>query len=133
MGLFKNLMNKIFRAGGNAEAPPDAFKPGQSSTESRVEAAQRQGVPLAVAQQDDASRTERDARRDCMRYTGSRITARRADREARADVDSDEKIDRLDRDGCVAANGRVYSREDLRRTGEVDIADALRKLDPAIR
>ena len=87
----------------------------------------------AVVQQDATARTERDARRDCMRYTGSRITARRADREARADVDSDEKIDRLDRDGCVAANGRVYSREDLRRTGEVDIADALRKLDPAIR
>ncbi|MGH8074311.1 MAG: hypothetical protein ACREO4_09575 [Lysobacter sp.] len=89
----------------------------------------------AVAQQDDASRTERDTRRDCMRYTGSRISARRASREARAqaDVEAEEKVGQLDRDGCVAANGRVYSREDLRRTGEVDIADALRKLDPAIR
>lgn len=87
----------------------------------------------AVAQQDDTSRTERDARRDCMRYTGSRITASRADRKARADVDTDETINQLDRDDCVAANGRVYSRDDLRRTGEVDIADALRKLDPAIR
>lgn len=88
-----------------------------------------------VAQQGDASRTERDARRDCMRYTGSRISARRANREAhaQADVEAEEKVGQLDRDGCVAANGRVYSREDLRRTGEVDIADALRKLDPAIR
>ena len=34
---------------------------------------------------------------------------------------------------CVAANGRVYSREDIDRTGEIDLADALRKLDPAIR
>jgi hypothetical protein len=49
MGLFGTLMNKIFHAGANAEAPPDAFKPGQSSTESRVEAAQRQGVPVAQA------------------------------------------------------------------------------------
>jgi len=45
MGLFKNLMNKIFHAAGNAEAPPDALKPGQSN-ESRVAAAQRTGVPL---------------------------------------------------------------------------------------
>lgn len=45
MGLFGNLMNKIFRAGGNAEAPPDALKPGQSN-ESRVSAAERTGVPL---------------------------------------------------------------------------------------
>jgi len=41
-------MNKIFHAGAKAEAPPDAFRPGQS-TESRVEAAQRQGVPVAAA------------------------------------------------------------------------------------
>ena len=31
MGLFKNLMYKIFHAAGNAEAPPDARKPGESS------------------------------------------------------------------------------------------------------
>jgi hypothetical protein len=48
MGLFGTLMTKIFHAGANAEAPKDAFKPGQS-TESRVEAAQRQGVPVAAA------------------------------------------------------------------------------------
>jgi hypothetical protein len=48
MGLFSNIMNKIFHAGANAEAPPDAAKPGQN-TESRVEAARRQGVPVAVA------------------------------------------------------------------------------------
>ena len=90
-----------------------------------------------VAKHGSESRAERDARRDCMRYTGSRITASRADRKARADAaadaDVDEAVNELDRDDCIAANGRVYSREDLRRTGEVDIADALRKLDPAIR
>jgi hypothetical protein len=48
MGLFKNLMNKIFHAGANAEAPPDALKPGQQ-LESRVEAAQRTGLPVGVA------------------------------------------------------------------------------------
>lgn len=49
MGMFSNLMNKIFHAGGVAEAPPDAFKPGVTPNESRVEAAQRQGVPVAQA------------------------------------------------------------------------------------
>lgn len=48
MGLFGTLMQKIFHAGAVAEAPPDALKPGMSG-ESRVEAARRQGVPVAAA------------------------------------------------------------------------------------
>lgn len=47
MGLFKNILNKIFHAGGNAETPHDARRPGQSS-ESRVAAAARTGVPLGT-------------------------------------------------------------------------------------
>lgn len=47
MGLFKNILNKIFHAGGNAEAPHDAVQPGQSN-ESRVSAAARTGVPLGT-------------------------------------------------------------------------------------
>ncbi|HEX6641789.1 MAG TPA: DUF3597 domain-containing protein [Thermoanaerobaculia bacterium] len=56
MGLFGTLMNKIFHAGANAVAPPDALKPGQSG-ESRVEAAQRQGVPVAAAVPGGATAT----------------------------------------------------------------------------
>ena len=48
MGMFNDLMQKIFRAGAKAEAPPDAAKPGVSP-ESRVSAAARQGVPVALA------------------------------------------------------------------------------------
>lgn len=48
MGLFSNLMNKIFHAAGNAEAPPDAARAGQENI-SRVEATARQGVPVAQA------------------------------------------------------------------------------------
>ena len=48
MGLFSKLMQKIFHGAANAEAPPDAWKPGTSG-ESRVEAANRQGVPVAQA------------------------------------------------------------------------------------
>lgn len=35
MGLFGKIMDKIFRGGATAEAPHDAYKPGQSN-ESRV-------------------------------------------------------------------------------------------------
>ena len=48
MGLFGNLMNKIFRGGAEAETPHDALQPGQSN-ESRVQAANRQGVPVGQA------------------------------------------------------------------------------------
>ena len=48
MGLFNELMQKIFHASANAAAPADAAKPGVSP-ESRVSAAARQGVPVAIA------------------------------------------------------------------------------------
>jgi hypothetical protein len=48
MGMFGDLMGKIFRAGANAEAPKDAAR-GGAVPESRVQAAARQGVPVAVA------------------------------------------------------------------------------------
>lgn len=47
MGMFGDLMGKIFGA-GKAERPPDAA-PGGVRQESRVEAAQRQGVPVGQA------------------------------------------------------------------------------------
>jgi hypothetical protein len=46
--MFSNLMNKIFHAAGNAERPEDAAAPGVVP-ESRVQAAQRQGVPVSMA------------------------------------------------------------------------------------
>ena len=66
--------------------------------------------------------------RNCLRQTGSRIVANANANATRSASDRSDKRGQR----CVAANGRVYSREDIDRTGEVDIADALRKLDPAI-
>ena len=48
MGMFKDLMQKIFHAGANAAAPVDAARPGVAP-ESRVSAAARQGVPVGMA------------------------------------------------------------------------------------
>ena len=86
-------------------------------------------TPPADTRTSTETTVGRDARRDCMRYTGSHILARRSERNA----PPAEAIGELDRDECISANGRVYSRDDLMRTGETDIADALRRLDPAIR
>lgn len=55
----------------------------------------------------------------CLRSTGSLLRPRRH-RDARGPA-------------CVNASGRVYTQEDLRRSGAIDIADALRRLDSGIR
>ena len=83
-----------------------------------VQAAEPQGgaasdKPTAV--QDEAKKhAVNDAH--CLRHTGTRITSRADNRKMRT----------------CSAIGRSYTREDLDRTGEVNLADALRKLDPAV-
>ena len=75
-------------------------------------------APVAAQRADaDARRQVKEelADRSCLRHTGSRLIGR----------------DRGDR-RCATAAGRAYSREDLDRTGSTDLADALRRLDPAI-
>lgn len=54
--------------------------------------------------------------RSCLKETGSRL-APRPDSKGRK---------------CVNAIGRSYTREDLDRTGTIDLGDALRRLDPAV-
>ncbi len=84
---------------------------------------------VAHAQQqeeEEESMRERSQRaspadRFCIRETGSRITAARNARSRRAEQE------------CVTGGGRVYTREDIDRTGSADIRDALRRLDPSIR
>lgn len=80
----------------------------------------------AQEEPEEAARSRaKDARkaddRFCIEQTGSRITAARNARSR-----SDEKE-------CVNAGGRVYTREDIERSGSVDLQDALRRLDPSIR
>jgi len=55
--------------------------------------------------------------RNCLRQTGSRIVAHR---KAKGERD------------CLPLPGRTYSRDDIERTGQTDIANALRRLDPSI-
>ena len=97
-----------------------------ASTASPVTAAPPQQAQAAATA--DVERAVAD--RFCLRETGSLVTAQRNARVARADRANRDAAARPD---CVAASGRSYSREDLDRTGSVDTAEALRRLDPAIR
>ena len=69
--------------------------------------------PAASASETRAAR-EPEVDRHCLKETGTRIRARAGDRR------------------CTAFAGRVYSRVDIERTGEVDLAAALRRLDTSI-
>ncbi|TZF90288.1 hypothetical protein [Cognatilysobacter lacus] len=80
-------------------------------------------APAAPTRQSDAERAEQDAKVDrfCLRETGTLIRRRAPKTGAR--------------DGrCTSMQtGRVYTQDDLRSTGQVDIASALRMLDPSVR
>lgn len=89
-------------------------------------AASAQSTDAAADEPEEAQNNTRvDARakaneRVCIQQTGSRIVAAR-------NKSNDDETE------CVAAGGRVYTRADIESTGSVDLADALRKLDPSIR
>lgn len=72
------------------------------------------GVVAADARADAGSRPANKKANDaqCLRQTGSRIQSRAK--------------------GDCAAYGRSYDRNDLNRTGEIDTASALRRLDPSV-
>ncbi len=65
----------------------------------------------------------REPIRNCMRTTGSRIVA--------AENMRAEKHGKPQR--CASGPGRVYSSDDLERTGHINLLDALRSLDTSIR
>lgn len=92
-------------------------------------AAQQPAADSAQPQDEHATAIGADssdmlADRNCLRYTGSRITAsRNATRIRRGEKAPAE---------CANAPGRSYTEEDLRRTGQTNVADALRMLDPSV-
>jgi hypothetical protein len=71
-------------------------------------------VQVADQVNDDAAKPY------CLQDTGSLITVRQNRQLAKPDKK------------CAPATGRSYSRRDLDRTGSINAADALRRLDPSI-
>ena len=102
------MMKRLLVAGvlGAAAFAVSAEPPVQSEADAR-----------AQAQLEAEAEVQKDADRTCMRYTGTHIQTRAMGEKGK---------------DCVVAHGRVYSRDDLERTGELDIADALRRLDTSI-
>ena len=76
---------------------------------------------MVSAENDDASTTPANAGAAatikplpwCLRETGSHLPRNASE--------------------CVAATGRVYSREEIDRSGATNLGEALQRLDPAIR
>jgi len=110
IALFTALLGLAFAAAAQTAAPA----PAEPAAEPAVV------TPAASAEQADALENVATRNlaedRNCLRETGSRVI--RADSKGRK---------------CVNAPGRSYTREDINSTGAVDLADALRRLDPSIR
>lgn len=99
-----------------------------------AQAAEPQPTPASDATasaQSDAKRSDAEKPQAsdayCLRHTGTRITSRAADK-----ADANAATAGKSRTCSNGVIGRAYTREDLDRTGDINLADALRKLDPAI-
>lgn len=105
------LLGLAFAAVAQTPAPvPVETTAPQASTVPASDAA-RSASKDEVASKDDVSD------RSCLKETGSRL-APRPDSKGRK---------------CINATGRAYTKDDLDSTGAIDLKDALRRLDPAVR
>lgn len=95
---------------------------------STATAQQRQSEPASPSPLTQ----QRAANVDCLQQTGSRIVAAENAHTDRRQTRGPSRAN-TSRKGCAAGPGRVYTREDIERTGAIDMADALRQLDPAMR
>ena len=105
------LLGALVIAGAAQAAQPQATQTAPAAT----------ATDAATAPQDGTKKPEMDDH-NCLRYTGTRIAYRN-------DARSSDKKQRPCSNGTI---GRAYTRDDIDRTGEIDLADALRKLDPSI-
>ncbi|HET7126715.1 MAG TPA: hypothetical protein VFI26_06435 [Lysobacter sp.] len=80
--------------------------------------------PVVAAQAQPATQADEP---NCLRYTGSRIIAHENRKQDRAPANAKVKS----RPRCNGSAGQSYTREDIQRSGATDVADAIRKLDPA--
>lgn len=109
--LAATLLSACAFAAAAQTAPADAAMPaGSAQVGAAASDAQRNPSDPSDSTQAVTKRERPDP--TCLSQTGSRIQSR-------------------GNDAC-AGHGRSYSRDDLDRTGEVDVGQALRKLDPRL-
>ncbi|WP_162315326.1 hypothetical protein [Pseudoxanthomonas yeongjuensis] len=110
------LLGLAFAAVAQTPAPiPVETAAPQTSTVPASDAA-RPASKDEVTRKDDVAKKDEVSDRSCLKETGSRL-APRPDNKGRK---------------CVNATGRSYTKDDLDRTGAIDLSDALRRLDPAV-
>ena len=109
LALTAALLSLAFAASAQIAAPaaadpaaPQTAAPAETSAET-------------LAHQNKADAKDEAADRNCLKHTGSRLI--RADSKGRK---------------CAIAAGRAYNRDDIDRTGAIDLKDAIRRLDPAV-
>ena len=105
----------LFAATAAAQTVTVRDETGQETT-SQTEVAPNDETAVEPAKPQNA--------RTCLTLTGSRVTANRNLRAAREGRSERE---------CANGVGRVYSEDDIERTGQRSVADALRSLDTGIR
>ena len=67
---------------------------------------------------------------NCLRYTGSLVVASQNQRNERQASGSSDATAQAP--ACNGSAGRSYTQDDLRRTGQSDIGQALQMLDPSV-
>jgi hypothetical protein len=95
----------------------------------------QQAEPAIQADAQAAAQAKADEDRHCLRYTGSLVVAAqntRDDANAKSQSDAEDQADAPRRGRCIYSNGRAYSQDDIRRTGQTDIGRALQMLDPSV-
>ena len=98
-------------------ATPAAVDP---AADTQTAATAPTGTSTEASAEASGNRNKADAKNEaadhnCLKHTGSRLI--RADSKGRK---------------CANATGRAYNRDDIDRTGAVDLRDAIRRLDPAV-
>ena len=115
LALTTALLSLAFAASAQTAAPaatdPGAPQSASAASADRPTEAQAQ-MPT---HRNKAGAKDEIADRNCLKHTGSRVI--RADSKGRK---------------CANATGRAYNRDDIDRTGAVDLQDAIRRLDPAV-
>lgn len=111
LALTAALLSLAFAASAQT-ATPAAADPAASQTAAAAPAEASAENPV---DRNKAEAKDEIADRNCLKHTGSRVI--RADSKGRK---------------CAIAAGRAYNRDDIDRTGAVDLRDAIRRLDPAV-
>lgn len=111
LALTAALLGLAFAASAQTAAPA-AADPAAPQTGAATSAVT---TDEASVNQNKADAKDEAADRNCLKHTGSRLI--RADSKGRK---------------CAIATGRAYNRDDIDRTGAIDLRDAIRRLDPAV-